>query len=173
MLSRLILVVLLAPCVAEPSLDEDSECVANSDCALHALQRRAAAKEKTEDSKNQNYIPGIGDTPGLPDFDIPGIGDLPSEDDVMNTPEEEPEDEESEDDHEDQEDHEDDHGHESIEEEPEDEETNEPYTGPTMPPLPPNPPTPIPPSFKAVNPIIVRGNFLYDSVTGAANGRWQ
>lgn len=165
MLSRFILVVLLVPSVAlESRLDEDSECVANSDCALHALQRRAAAKQ-TEDSKNKV------DFPGLPDFDIPGlpdIGDLPSEDD-LNTPEEKPEDDEDDEDEE-SEDHEeaddDDHDHESEEEEPEDEETNEPYTGPPMPPLPPNPPTPIPPSFKTVNPIIVRGNFLYDSVTG-------
>jgi len=161
MFSRLILVTLLLPSAAlESILDEDSECLADSsDCTLHALQRRASAKQKAAD---------------LPDFDIPGIGDLPSEDDIMNTPEDEPEaedDEETEDDdqeaehEEDQADHEDSQDHESAEEE-EPEEPNKPYTGPTMPPLPPNPPTPIPETFKAVNPIIVRGNFLYDSVTG-------
>jgi len=40
------------------------------------------------------------------------------------------------------------------------------YTGPTMPPLPENPPTPQPTTIKTVNPIVTRGNFLYDSVTG-------
>ena len=43
-----------------------------------------ASPRQTEDSKNQDVFPGIGDTPGLPDFDIPGlpgIGDtLPNKD---------------------------------------------------------------------------------------------
>jgi len=35
--------------------------------------------------------------------------------------------------------------------------------------LKPNPPTPVPPTYTKLNPIVVKGNYLYDSVTGK---RW-
>mmetsp|Transcript_98855 Transcript_98855/g.250894 ORF Transcript_98855/g.250894 Transcript_98855/m.250894 type:complete len:628 (-) Transcript_98855:294-2177(-) len=37
---------------------------------------------------------------------------------------------------------------------------------PSMEPLKANPPTPEPPTVQSVNPIVIKGNFLYDSVTG-------
>lgn len=134
---------------AEPTLDQDDECLANGDCSLSALQRRAMqARAESKDAFD-------------PNFDIPSIGDLPSEDEMDNMPEDEgPEDDEQD---EEAEDHEE-HAEEGKGDE--DKEPNQPYTGPTMAPLPANPPTPIPPTVQSVSPIVVRGNFLYDSVTG-------
>eukprot|EP00441_Pelagodinium_beii_P027060 CAMPEP_0197657128 /NCGR_PEP_ID=MMETSP1338-20131121/44439_1 /TAXON_ID=43686 ORGANISM="Pelagodinium beii, Strain RCC1491" /NCGR_SAMPLE_ID=MMETSP1338 /ASSEMBLY_ACC=CAM_ASM_000754 /LENGTH=593 /DNA_ID=CAMNT_0043233433 /DNA_START=68 /DNA_END=1849 /DNA_ORIENTATION=+ len=115
---------------------EDSECSKGQEdeCALHALQRRALARQ----------LPGLE---GLPDDD----SDLPDEAD---------EDEDSKEDSDDDDDDVQDSQAET---------TSIPwskYTGPTMPPLPENPPTPQPTSVKSVNPVVTRGNLLYDSVTG-------
>lgn len=56
-------------------------CLYFSRCGTFA---DASPRQTASDSKNQDVFPGIGDTPGLPDFDIPGlpgIGDtLPNKD---------------------------------------------------------------------------------------------
>ncbi|CAJ1406625.1 unnamed protein product [Effrenium voratum] len=125
----------------EQHLEEDNEC-ASEQCALEALQRRAA---------RQRQIPG---------FDA-GVGELPSEDDIMNTvPDHEEADEDDE-----AEEHEDE-ASDADEQDQHAEEPNTPHDGPTMAPLPSRPPLPRPETVRTVNPIIVRGNFLYDSVTG-------
>ncbi|CAK9033705.1 unnamed protein product [Durusdinium trenchii] len=79
---------------AEPTLDQDDECLANGDCSLSALQRRAMqARAESKDAFD-------------PNFDIPSIGDLPSEDEMDNMPEDEgPEDDEQDEEAEDHEEH--------------------------------------------------------------------
>jgi len=87
---------------------------------------------------------------------VPGMDDIPMDDSDEETNDDDDDDEGPEDDDDDKQDS---------------QATTTPlpwskYTGPTMPPLQQNPPTPQPTMVKSTNPVVTRGNFLYDSVTG-------
>eukprot|EP00439_Symbiodinium_sp_Y106_P032927 s2090_g3.t4 len=106
----------------------------------------------------------IGEHTASPDLVIPGLpgmGDLPDEDDPVDQ-----DDEDSEDDSEtetpQEEPEEADHSHESPEQHPEEQTPATPTA--TMPPLPARRPMSTPPTVQSVHPVVVKSNFLYDSV---------
>jgi len=150
---RCILAALAARAAAlDNLLAQDSECFQDAECSLNALQRRAASRR-------------IGEHTAAPDLVIPGLpgmGDLPDEDDPVDQDDEDSE-EDSEEETPQEEPEEADHSHDSSEQHQE-EEPEAPTA--TMPPLPTRRPMPTPPTVKSVHPVVVKSNFLYDSVTG-------
>jgi len=151
---RCILAALAARAAAlDNLLAQDSECFQDAECSLNALQRRAASRRIGEHTASPDLV-----IPGLP-----GMGDLPDEDDPVDQ-----DDEDSEDDSEtetpQEEPEEADHSHESPEQHPEEQTPATPTA--TMPPLPARRPMSTPPTVQSVHPVVVKSNFLYDSVTG-------
>jgi len=129
----------------EELLAADNECLAGADpssCGLNALQMRA---------KKAAGLPAM---PGLPPLDL------------------DPEPEEDEDDDDDKDDDESKNdqpkAQQPQEQKPKAAKPTQSKT-PAGPKLKPNPPTPVPLTYTTLSPIVVKGNFLYDSATG---NRW-
>jgi len=152
---RLVLIaVAWASAKASPELlSQDDECAADSECSLYAIQRRVLSRHSASESGSEAQVPKLKDSADIFD-DIAGEDDTDEQDDDGDA-----EDEKSEQKPAPPEPKTAPKEQEAAPIEEDDEET-------AVFPLPPNPPSPKPMTFESVNPIIVRGNFLYDSVTG-------